>query len=88
MTGIGFSELLMLGLVALIVVGPRRLPEMARMAGHLVREARRGLQSLQSGLQAELDREHNRRIMEAHPDEDRPAEPESGSDRDRDDDAR
>lgn len=71
MSGIGFSELLLLALIALLVVGPRRLPEIARHAGQLSRTARNAWQSLKSEFQAELDREHNRQIMAAES-EDRP----------------
>ena len=35
MFDIGFSELLVIGVVALIVIGPERLPRMARTLGHL-----------------------------------------------------
>ncbi|NKI34978.1 twin-arginine translocase subunit TatB [Wenzhouxiangella sp. XN79A] len=65
MGGVGFTELLLLAVVALIVLGPERLPPMARTAGRLTRQARRAWQSLQSELQSELDADHNRRIMEA-----------------------
>jgi len=63
--GVGFTELLMLAVIALIVLGPERLPAIARTAGRLTRQARRAWQSLQSELQTELDAEHNRRIMDA-----------------------
>ncbi|MEK7262820.1 MAG: twin-arginine translocase TatA/TatE family subunit, partial [Pseudomonadota bacterium] len=33
MFDVGLSELLVIGLVALIVIGPKRLPEVARAAG-------------------------------------------------------
>ena len=33
MFDIGFSELVMIGLVSLIVIGPERLPKVARLAG-------------------------------------------------------
>ena len=35
MFDIGFSELLVIGVVALIVIGPERLPRVARTLGHL-----------------------------------------------------
>lgn len=65
MGGVGFTELLLLAVVALIVLGPEKLPGIARKAGQLTRQARRAWQGLQSELQAELDADHNRRIMEA-----------------------
>ena len=40
MFDIGFSELLVIGIVALIVIGPERLPEVMRVAGKLMRELR------------------------------------------------
>ena len=36
MFDIGFSELLIIALVALVVIGPERLPRVARTAGHLL----------------------------------------------------
>ena len=65
MGGVGFTEMLLLAIVALIVLGPEKLPGIARKAGQLTRQARRAWQGLQSELQAELDADHNRRIMEA-----------------------
>ncbi len=64
MGGIGVSELVLLALIALLVVGPRRLPEMARGLGQITRTARGAWLTLKSEFQAELDNEHNRRILE------------------------
>ncbi len=38
---IGTSELILIGLIALIVFGPRKLPELARMLGKAMNEFRR-----------------------------------------------
>lgn len=65
MGGAGFTEILLLAVITLIVVGPQRLPKIARTAGRLTRQARNAWQGLQSELQAELDADHNRKIMEA-----------------------
>ena len=40
MFDVGFSELLVIAVVALVVLGPERLPRAARMAGLGVRRAR------------------------------------------------
>ena len=65
MGGVGFSELVLLALIALLVVGPKRLPEIARTAGQLTRTLRGAWLNIKSEFQAELDNEHNRKIMEA-----------------------
>jgi len=53
MFDIGFWELLVIGVVALLVVGPERLPGLARTAGMWVGRARRFV----SGVKADIDRE-------------------------------
>ncbi|MCA1780110.1 MAG: Sec-independent protein translocase protein TatB [Xanthomonadaceae bacterium] len=65
MGGIGFTEMVLLAVIALIVIGPDKLPKIARAAGQLSRQARNAWQGLQTQLQAELDAEHNREIMNA-----------------------
>lgn len=67
MGGIGFTELLLLAVLALLVVGPKRLPEIARTAGHISKTARGAWQSLKSEFQVELDLEHNKKIMAKQP---------------------
>ncbi|MDT8439057.1 MAG: Sec-independent protein translocase protein TatB [Wenzhouxiangellaceae bacterium] len=64
MSGIGFTEMLLLAVIALIVVGPQKLPQIARTLGKLSRQARNVWQNFQSELQSELDSEHNRKILE------------------------
>lgn len=78
MGGTGFTEILLLAVIALIVVGPQKLPGIARAAGRLTRQARNAWQGLQSELQAELDADHNRKIMEATQEQANPSE--AGSD--------
>lgn len=53
MFGMDFTELLIIGVVALVVLGPERLPRVARMLGHLVGRTQRYV----SNLKAEIDRE-------------------------------
>ncbi|EGV35014.1 Sec-independent protein translocase protein TatB [Neisseria weaveri] len=47
----GFSELLLIGAIALVVLGPERLPKAARMAGSLLGRA----QNLIGGIKQELN---------------------------------
>jgi len=42
-----------IAVVALVVFGPRRLPEIARIAGRLLRELRSAADDLKSGIEAE-----------------------------------
>lgn len=54
MFDIGFWELFLIGLLVLIVVGPQRLPEAARMAGRWLGRARRLIASVKQDLDKEL----------------------------------
>lgn len=55
MFDIGFSELLIFGIVALVVLGPEKLPKAARTAGQWYGKLRRTVATLQSEIEAELD---------------------------------
>ena len=54
MFDIGFSELLVIAVVALVVLGPERLPKAARFAGLWVRRARNQWDSVKDELEREL----------------------------------
>ncbi len=57
---IGFSELVLVGIVALLVVGPERLPELVRIVGHWVGKFRR----MAAEVDAEVKRElHNAEVL-------------------------
>jgi sec-independent protein translocase protein TatB len=62
MFDIGFSELCLVALIALLVVGPKRLPETVRAWGRWTARARRAIQTLQREVEQELDLEEVRRI--------------------------
>ena len=53
MFGIGASELAVIALVAAVLFGPERLPELAKQAGQMVRHARQVTDRMRSELQTE-----------------------------------
>jgi len=55
MSGIGFSEILILCLLGLIVLGPERLPRVANQIGGWVGQARRMTRMMRRQLEEELD---------------------------------
>lgn len=59
MTGPSFAEFIILCMIGLIVLGPKRLPEVARQVGMWVGKARRMTQQLRRQLEEELDVEKN-----------------------------
>lgn len=54
---IGTSELILIGIVALIVFGPRKLPEMARMIGKTMADFRRTTNEFKSTWEKEVNLE-------------------------------
>ncbi|MBJ6985178.1 Sec-independent protein translocase protein TatB [Luteimonas sp. MC1750] len=65
MFDLGFGELLMIALVALVVLGPERLPKAARFAGLWVRRARAQWYSVRSELERELAAEELKRNLDS-----------------------
>ncbi|WP_045769461.1 Sec-independent protein translocase protein TatB [Xanthomonas albilineans] len=63
MFDIGFSELLVIAVVALVVLGPERLPKAARFAGLWVRRARAQWDSVKQELERELEAEELKRSL-------------------------
>jgi sec-independent protein translocase protein TatB len=55
MFDVGFSELFLLALIGLIVLGPERLPGVARTVGAFIRKARTSWNNLRQTIEAELD---------------------------------
>lgn len=54
MFDIGFSELLLVGIIALIVLGPERLPKAARAVGMFFGKIRRMLSNIQQEMEQEI----------------------------------
>ena len=64
MFDVGFSELLIIAVIALLVLGPERLPKAARFAGLWVRKARAQWYSVKSELELELAQEEMKKHLQ------------------------
>ncbi len=64
MFDIGFWELLIIGVVGLLVIGPERLPGVATMLGQWVGRLRRFANHMRSEIQEELEAEHLKQVLE------------------------
>ena len=65
MFDIGFSELVLIGLVALIVIGPERLPRVARTIGHLAGRLQRYVADVKSDINREMELDELRKMRES-----------------------
>jgi sec-independent protein translocase protein TatB len=66
---LGFGEMAFLVLLALILFGPKRLPEIARQMGRFMAEFRRASNEFQNQIHQEINKleleEHNKAISDA-----------------------
>jgi len=67
MFDIGFWELCVVGVVALIVLGPEKLPRAARTAGLWLAKARRTLATVKEEVKRELELEDLKHISASYP---------------------
>ena len=63
MFDVGFSELLLVGLVALLVLGPERLPVAARMAGLWLGRLKRSFNAIKTEVEREIGADEIRRQL-------------------------
>ncbi|HMT80306.1 MAG TPA: Sec-independent protein translocase protein TatB [Azonexus sp.] len=63
MFDISFSELIVIGFVALIVIGPERLPKVARTLGHLLGRAQRYVNDVKSDISREVQLDELRKLQ-------------------------
>ena len=64
MFDIGFSELMVIGLVALIVIGPERLPRVARTIGHLAGRLQRYVADVKADINREIEFDELRKMKD------------------------
>jgi sec-independent protein translocase protein TatB len=65
MFDIGFSELMVIALVALIVIGPERLPRVARTLGHLAGRLQRYVSDVKADINREVELDELRNMRES-----------------------
>ena len=63
MFDIGFSELMVIGIVALIVIGPEKLPKVARTLGHLLGRAQRYVNDVKSDINREIQLDELKKLQ-------------------------
>ena len=63
MFDIGFGEIALVGIVALLVVGPKKLPEIARTAGKWIGKTRRMIDSVKADIDREFKTDELRKLL-------------------------
>jgi sec-independent protein translocase protein TatB len=63
MFDIGFWELLVIGVVALLVIGPERLPKVARTAGLWLGRARRFVSTVKADIDREIAADELKKVL-------------------------
>ena len=64
MFDISFTELMLIGVVALIVIGPEKLPKVARTVGHLLGRAQRYVNDVKGDIQREVEIDELRKMKQ------------------------
>ena len=64
MFDVGFTELMVIALVALIVVGPERLPRVARTAGHWLGRLQRYVSDVKADINREIQLEDLKKLQQ------------------------
>ena len=63
MFDIGFSELIVIAIVALVVIGPERLPRVARTAGHMLGRLQRYVNDVKTDIDREMQLDELKRLQ-------------------------
>jgi len=65
MFDLGFSELMVIALVALVVIGPERLPKVARTIGHLAGRLQRYVADVKADINREVELDELRKMRDS-----------------------
>jgi sec-independent protein translocase protein TatB len=65
MFDIGFTELMVIGVVALIVIGPEKLPRVARTVGHLAGRLQRYVADVKADINREIELDELRKMRDS-----------------------
>jgi len=63
MFDVGFSEIVVIAIVALIVIGPERLPKVARTLGHLFGRMQRYVNDVKADISREMELDELRKLQ-------------------------
>ena len=64
MFDIGFSEIVVIAVVALVVIGPEKLPKTARTLGHLFGRLQRYVNDVKSDINREMELDELRKLQQ------------------------
>lgn len=64
MFDLSFTELMLVGVVALVVIGPEKLPKVARTVGHLLGRAQRYVSDVKGDIQREVELDELRKMKD------------------------
>jgi sec-independent protein translocase protein TatB len=64
MFDVGFSELIVIGVVALIVIGPDKLPKVAKLLGSIVGRMQRYVASVKAEVEREMNLQELKELQE------------------------
>ena len=65
MFDIGFSELMVIAVIALVVIGPERLPRVARKLGHLAGRLQRYVSDVKADINREIELDELRKMRDS-----------------------
>jgi sec-independent protein translocase protein TatB len=65
MFDVGFSELMVIAVIALVVIGPERLPRVARTLGHLAGRLQRYVSDVKADINREIELDELRKMRDS-----------------------